>query len=133
FAFSSESREIVPAITRVANAVAASIFRVLLAPSIVTVLVPCVNVDPAPEVSQLPWTVHDPEVRVIVPLAPPVIVTSVKVAVLALAVRVPPFGTLRFEPPVIVLSAVASVPDTESVLLMSVALLMVIVPLVVRL
>src|SRR5207249_1369624 len=128
----ADSSETVPAITRMLNRWVASIFKVLLVPSIVMVLVPAVNVDPAPEVSQLPWTVHDPLVSVIVPDAPPVIVTSVNVAGLALAVRVPPLGTTRFEPPEIVWSAVARVPETVSVWLMSVALRIVIVPLVVR-
>src|SRR2546427_13965 len=79
FARPADSRETVPAITRVLNSCVASIFSVLLDPSIVMVLVPAVNVLPAPLVSQLPWTVHDPLVSVIVPDDPPVIVTSVNV------------------------------------------------------
>src|SRR5438093_3401943 len=131
-ALPSESREIVPAMISVLKRFAASILRVLPAPSIVTVLVPAVNVLPAPEVSQLPCTIHEPEVSVIVP-PEPVIDTSVNVAVEALAVRVPVEVTVRFEAPEIVLFEVVSVPETVSVLDTSISVLIVIVPLVVRL
>src|SRR5438094_704833 len=103
FAFSSDSRETVPAMMRVANAVAASIFRVLLVPSIVIVLVPDVSVEPAPEVSQFPCTVQDADVSVIVPLEPPVIVTSPVVIVAWLALNTPPLLIVReFDPKSIV-------------------------------
>ena len=64
-------------------------------PSNVTVLVPCVNVDPTPLVFQSFPTVHIPEVSVIVPFVPPVIVRFVTTTVDVLAVRIPPFPTVR--------------------------------------
>src|SRR3989449_6450026 len=53
--------------------------------------VPAVNVEPAPDVSQFPLTVHAPVVRVAVPEVPPVMVTFETVTVDAFAVRMPEF------------------------------------------
>jgi hypothetical protein len=65
--------------------------RVIVAvASKVTVLVPWVKIDPAPEVSQFPETVHGPLVSVRVPEVPPVIVTLDTITVDAFAVSVPP-------------------------------------------
>ena len=102
---------------------------VLPDPFIVTVDVPAVNVVLAPEVSQLPETVHDPVVNVIVPL--PLAVTFATVTVLAFAVNMP--DTERFAPPEIVKFAVASVPETVSVLLTSISVDIVYEPETVRL
>src|SRR5256886_14558581 len=77
-------------------------FRILMvvpAPVIVTVLAPPVNVEPAPDVSQLPVTVHAPEVSVSVPDAPPVIVTFDALTADAFAVRIPAFPMV-IAPPV---------------------------------
>src|SRR5881396_3457575 len=75
----------VPLTVRAANPFDAfRILTVVPAPVIVTVLAPPVNVEPAPDESQLPVTVHAPVVSVSVPDAPPVIVTFD-----ALTVRVP--------------------------------------------
>jgi hypothetical protein len=109
------------------------IFTVFVVPDRVTVLVPLVNVEPAPDVSQLPDTDHEPLVRVIVPLVPPVIVTSASAMVLAFAVSVPPFGTTRLEPPEMALLFVVRVPDTVNVFVTSMAVLIEIVPLGVKL
>src|SRR5439155_13828176 len=94
--------------------------------------VPWVNVEPGPGVSQLPCTVHDPDVSVIVPPVP-VIVTLVNVAVEALAVSVPVAVTTRFDPPVMARSAVESVPEIVRVLDTSMAVTCVTVPEIVRL
>jgi len=84
-------------------------FRIarLATPLIVTVLVPFVNTEPAPLVSQLPVLVNEPVVSVIVPLVPPVIATLDTVTVDAFAVRMPPLPTLS-APPVRPRLAVAS-------------------------
>ena len=82
--------------------------EVSLPPLRVTVDVPLVNVVPAPLVFQLPVTVHDPVVRVIMPLVPPVIVTPDADTVEAFAVRTPALPTTR-APPVSPRLAVASV------------------------
>lgn len=74
----------------------------------VTVDVPAINEDPRPDVSQLPPTVHDPLVRVMVPDVPPIIVTSETVAVDAFATRRPASSIAR-APPVKGRSFVASV------------------------
>ena len=74
----------------------------------VTVDVPAINEDPRPHVSQLPPTVHDPLVRVMVPDVPPIIVTSETVVVDAFASRRPASPIAR-APPVKVRSFVASV------------------------
>jgi len=65
----------------------------------VTVLVTFVNVEPAPDVSQSPETVQEPEVSVIVPEVPPVIVTLETATEDAFAVRIPPLPT-ETAPPV---------------------------------
>ena len=88
---------------------------VLLAPESVMVEVPFVKVLPVPLVSQLPDTVQLPLVSVMVPLTPPVIVTSVTVTEDELASKSPPFGTTRLAPPVIPKPDVVSVPETVSV------------------
>src|SRR5438309_1804715 len=73
------------------------------APFIVTVLPAAVKVDPAPEVSQFPATVQEPDV-------PPVIVTLVTLTVEVPAVNVAPLFTTRFPPvPVSARFAVARV------------------------
>src|SRR5205809_7135633 len=86
-------------IVRVVNDWEARRFTVCAEPVIVTVLVPGVSVLPAPDVFQDPLTVQAP-VSVIVPEAPPVIVTFVNVHAEAPAARVPLFGTTRIAPPV---------------------------------
>jgi hypothetical protein len=58
-----------------------------------TRLVPCVYTEPTPLVFQLPLTVHAPVVTVIVPDAPPVIVTPLMSTVEAFAVRMPALPT----------------------------------------
>ena len=109
-----------------------SVLTVFVVPLRVTVLVPFVKTEDAPLVSQLPETVTEAEVNVMVPLLPPVIVTSVNVRVDEEASRSPPFGTLRFAPPEIALPLVVSVPLTLRVWLTSMAVVCEIVPLVVR-
>jgi len=90
---------IVPETTRLLNPFAESnVLIVLVAPESVTVLVPFVNVDPAPDVSQLPLTVQVPAVTIRVPDAPPVTVTSTTVTADALAARVPELP-MDMEPP----------------------------------
>ena len=71
---------------------------VIAAPVNVTVDVPVDSVDPAPEVSQLPPTVQEPVVRVIVPEVPPVNETFETTAAEAFAVRTPPFPTVTAPP-----------------------------------
>src|SRR5438093_4005401 len=83
--------------------------------------------DPPPVLSQEPLTVHGP-VRVIVPETAPVIVTFVNVDVEVPAARVPPSGTTRFEPPVMLNPPVVSVPLTVKELDTSTAVDCVIVP-----
>jgi hypothetical protein len=86
---------IVPEIVRDANPLEASrVATVLVVPLIVTVDVPFVNTDPAPDVSQFPETVHDPDVSVIVPEVPPVIVTFPMVTVAWLPLMTPPLFTV---------------------------------------
>ena len=89
-------------------------FTVLEAPVIVTVLVPAVKTEPAPDVFQFPETVHMPVVSVITPLAPPVIVTSSRDTVEAFAVRIPPFPMVRSPPVSARLAVASSVVDTAS-------------------
>src|SRR5436853_5904128 len=67
------------------------------APFMVTVLAVAPSVDPAPDVSQFPATVHVPEV-VIVPEEPPVMVTFVTLTVDVPAVSVAPLFTVKFPP-----------------------------------
>src|SRR2546428_793779 len=78
------------------------------APDIVRVLAPPVNVEPAPDVSQLPVTVHAPVVSVSVPDAPPVIATFDALTADAFAVRMPA-SPMVSAPPVRVRSLVARV------------------------
>src|SRR5256712_7333144 len=73
------------------------ILTVLAAPLIVTVLEVAVRTEPAPDVSQFPATVHEPE-AVIVPEVPPVIVTLVTLTADVPAVKVAPLFTVRFPP-----------------------------------
>jgi hypothetical protein len=87
------------------------VLTVFVAPDRVTVLVPFVNVDPVPDVSQFPETVHEPLVIVIVPDVPPVIVTFPNVTVDVVEVSVPPFWTVRFAPPDKVRPPVIRVPE----------------------
>lgn len=106
----AEAAVIVPLIVRTPKAFPAFRIRIVrAAPLIVTVLVVPVKVEPAPEVSQFPVTVHEPEV-VIVPEVPPVIVTFPTLTVDVPAVRIAPLFTVRFPPvPVSARLAVASV------------------------
>ena len=83
------------------------ILTVAAAPVIVTVLVVPVNTDPAPDVSQLPLTVHEPD-AVIVPSVPPSMVTLATLTVDVPAVSVPPLFTDKL-PPVSARFAVARV------------------------
>jgi len=77
---------------------ASSVATVFAVPDMVTVLVPFVNTEPAPLVSQLPVLVNELVVSVIVPLVPPVIVTLETVIAEAFAVRMPPFPTFSAPP-----------------------------------
>src|SRR5439155_1115747 len=63
--------------TRLLKLLLAFRMAMLATPLIVTVLVPFVNTEPAPLVSQLPVLVNELVVSVIVPLVPPVIATPV--------------------------------------------------------
>jgi hypothetical protein len=63
----------------------------------VTVLDVAVSVEPIPDVSQFPATVHEPA-AVIVPDVPPVIVTFVILTAEVPAVRVAPLFTVRLPP-----------------------------------
>jgi len=73
------------------------ILTVFAAPLIVTVLEAAVKTEPAPDVSQFPATVHEPE-AVIVPEVPPVIVTLVTLTADVPAVKVAPLFTVRLPP-----------------------------------
>src|SRR5437879_13711968 len=87
---------------------------ILLAPLIVTVLVPFVNTEPAPLVSQLPESVIEPVVSVTMPLVPPVMVTLATATADAFAVRTPPLPTFNAppgSPRFAVASAVGEVPS----------------------
>src|SRR2546427_13068722 len=96
----AEAAETVPLIVRAANRFEAfSVRTVVPAPVIVRVLVPAVNVEPAPGVSQLPGTVQAPVVSVSVPDAPPVIVAFDTLTAEASAVSTPPLPIVR-PPPV---------------------------------
>src|SRR2546427_4899176 len=78
----------VPVMVRLWNPLAKSRMRTVVpAPDNVTVLVPLVNPDPGPEVSQDPLRVHAPLVSAIVPDVPPVIDASTRVTVEASAGR----------------------------------------------
>ena len=99
---------IVPETTRLLKPLAESnVLTVFVAPESVTVPVPFVNVEPAPEVSQLPLTTHVPAVRVRVADAPLVMVTSTTVTADPLAARVPEFP-MNSEPPAMAKFAGAS-------------------------
>src|SRR5206468_3595450 len=93
--------------TRLLKLLLAFRIAMLATPLIVTVLVPFVNTEPPPLVSQLPVLVNELVVSVIVPLVPPVIATLDTVTVEALAVRIPPLPTPS-APPVRPRFAVAS-------------------------
>ena len=98
----------VPVMVRLWNPLAKSRMRTVVpAPDNVTVLVPLVNPEPGPEVSQDPLRVHAPLVSAIVPDVPPVIDASTRVTVEASAVRIPESPTVR-EPPIRGRFAVAS-------------------------
>jgi len=84
--------------TRLLKLLPAFRIAMLATPLIVTVLVPFVNTEPAPLVSQLPVLVNEPVVSVIVPLVPPVIATLDTVTMDAFAVRMPPLPTLSAPP-----------------------------------
>jgi hypothetical protein len=89
-----------PAIVRLLNPFEESRVRtVLVAPDKVIVLAPFANVEPAPDVSQLPETVQVPFVNVSAPDPPAFIVTSTTETAEAFAVRIPEFPTRR-DPPV---------------------------------
>jgi len=60
--------------------------------------VPAINEEPRPDVSQLPPTVHDPLVRVMVPDVPPIIVTFETAVVDAFATRRPASPIVRAPP-----------------------------------
>src|SRR2546427_9746507 len=70
------------------------ILTVLAAPLIVTALEVAVRTEPAPDVSQFPATVHEPE-AVMVPEVPPVIVTLVTLTADVPAGKVAPLFTGR--------------------------------------
>jgi hypothetical protein len=94
----AEAAETVPLIVSAPNPFdELRILTVTPAPLIVTMLVVPVNVEPTPDVSQLPVTAHEPE-AVIVPDVPPVIVTLATPTVEVPAVRVPPLFTTRLPP-----------------------------------
>jgi hypothetical protein len=94
----ADAAEIVPVIVRTPKPFEAlRIPTVCAAPFIVTVLKVPVKLELAPDVSQFPATVHDPE-AVIVPDVPPVIVTFVTLTVDVPAVNVAPLFTVRFPP-----------------------------------
>jgi hypothetical protein len=155
-AVSGDDWEIVPVTVRVAKLWPARSLTVLAVPERVTVDVPGVSVDPAPDVSQLPLALNapDPE-KLITPLEPPVIVTSVALTVPLVMLSVVPFPTVtvpnvhvdvlpvippvptseRAAPPVTLLPEVVSVPDPDvaSVLLTSTAVVCETVPETVRL
>jgi len=94
----ADAAEIVPLIVSAPRPLEAfRILTVFAAPFIVSVLDAAVRTEPPPEVSQLPATVHEPEV-VIVPEVPPVIVTLVTLTADVPAVNVAPLLTVRFPP-----------------------------------
>jgi len=82
--------EIVPAIVRWLNAWPGATEIVLVVPAKVIVEVPAVNVEPTPELSQLPSMVQLPLVTTITPELPPVTVTFETDAGEADAIRMPP-------------------------------------------
>ena len=99
------------------------IATVFVAPLRVIVLVPLVNVVAVPEVFQLPLTVHEADVSVIVPEVALVIVTSVNVSVALAASKSPPALTVRLGIFVTLKAAViVNVPVSVRALLTSMAL-----------
>jgi len=95
----ADAAERVPLTVRAANPFDESkILTVVPAPVMVTVLDPAANVDPAPEVSQIPVTVHAPVVSVSVPEAPPVIATFDTLTADAFAVSTPPLPRVSTPP-----------------------------------
>ncbi len=93
-------RVTVPEITSMRNPFdASSVATVFPVPDSVIALVPLTKLDPTPDVFQWPLTVQVPPVRVIVPDAPPVIVTSATATVDAFAMRIPKLPT-AIDPPV---------------------------------
>lgn len=113
-ALRSDARPKVPETASAANCWPARSLTVFAAPVRVTDDVAWVNVEPVPEVSQLPPTVQDPVVRVSVPLVPPVIVRLATLTVDAFEVSVAPLPTTR-DPPVSGSPAVARVALALSV------------------
>jgi hypothetical protein len=109
------------------------IFTVLPAPVIVTLAVPAVNTEPAPEESQLPETVADPLVNESVVPEPTVTSPTVKEDEDAVIPPVPASETLA--PPVMLFPEVVRVPDpaVDRLLLTSMADDCEIVPLIARL
>lgn len=93
-----EARDEVPAMVRLWNVCPEAIAMVPALPVKVTVDVPAEKTDPAPDVSQLPRTVHGPLVTVIVPDTPPVMLTLVAVTADAPAARTPALLTVT-DPP----------------------------------
>src|SRR3989454_8412765 len=94
----ADAAETVPLIVSAPKPLEAFRIRtVFAAPFIVTVLEAAVKTEPAPDVSQFPATVHEPE-AVIVPEVPPVIVTLVTLTADVPAVKVAPLFTVRFPP-----------------------------------
>jgi hypothetical protein len=97
-----------PEIVRLLKPFEASRVRtVLVAPDNAIVLDPFANVEPAPDVSQLPETVQVPLVNVSTPDPPAIMVTSTTDTVEAFAVRIPEFPRRR-DPPVSARLVVAS-------------------------
>jgi len=94
----ADAAETVPLIVSAPKPLEAFRIRtVFAAPLIVTVLDAAVKTEPAPDVSQFPATVQEPE-AVIVPEVPPVIVTLVTLTADVPAVKVAPLFTVRFPP-----------------------------------
>jgi hypothetical protein len=99
----------------------------------VTVEVPAAKVEDAPDVSQEPDAEMEPLVREIVFAEASFIVTPATEMEDVVPMSVPPPETTRFAPPVMVFPEVVSVPVMESVPVTSIALVMAIVPEMVRL
>jgi hypothetical protein len=101
-------------IVRLLKLFAAFKIAMVFTPFIVTVLVPFVNTEPAPLVSQFPESVSKPVVSVIVPPVPPVMVTPETLRTEAFAVRMPPLPTFSappVNPKLAVARAVVEVPS----------------------
>src|SRR6266581_69993 len=105
----ADAAETVPVMVRAPNPLEAlRILTVVPAPVIVTVLDVPVKVEPAPDVSQFPVTVHEPVVSVSVPDVPAVMVTFDTLTADAFAVSAPPLP-MESAPPVRARLLVASV------------------------